>query len=254
MNELKNQYPMKNRILIVEDEIIVANDIEFNLKKLNFDVVGIASCKTEVENFLVSSKIDLILMDIMLKNDESGIELAEYVNSKYSLPVIFLSAYTDLATVERAKYTNSYGYIVKPFKSIDLRIQITLAIYKHEQFLLNSSLSKKHSSEAEKKEIFVKSNNKLIKINKEDIIYIEALKDYVLLFTIDKKYIIHTTMKDIESKLGSSMFIRIHRSYIVNISKIESIEFSNLRLENKELLLPIGGSYKDLLMNKLCLV
>jgi len=107
---------------------------------------------------------------------------------------------------------------------------------------LNSSLSKKYSSEAEKKEIFVKSNNKLIKINKEDIIYIEALKDYVLLFTIDKKYIIHTTMKDIESKLGSSMFIRIHRSYIVNISKIESIEFSNLRLENKELLLPIGGS------------
>jgi len=99
VNELKNQYPMKNRILIVEDEIIVANDIEFNLKKLNFDVVGIASCKTEVENFLVSSKIDLILMDIMLKNDESGIELAEYINSKYSLPVIFLTAYTDLATV-----------------------------------------------------------------------------------------------------------------------------------------------------------
>jgi DNA-binding LytR/AlgR family response regulator len=61
-------------------------------------------------------------------------------------------------------------------------------------------------------------------------------------------------MKDIEAKLGPSMFIRIHRSYIVNIKKIESIEFSNLRLENKELLLPIGGSYKDILMNKLCLV
>jgi len=245
---------MKKRILIVEDEIIVANDIEFNLNKLNFEVVGIASCKTETENFLLSSKVDLILMDIMLKNDESGIELAEFINSRFSLPVIFLSAYTDLATVERAKYTNSYGYIVKPFKSIDLRIQITLAIYKHEQFLLSSSLSNKFSIELEKNEIFVKSNNKLIKINKEDINYIEALKDYVLLFTVQKKYIIHTTMKDIEAKLGPSMFIRIHRSYIVNIKKIESIEFSNLRLENKELLLPIGGSYKDILMNKLCLV
>lgn len=245
---------MKKRILIVEDEIIVANDIEFNLNKLNFEVVGIASCKTETENFLLSFKVDLILMDIMLKNDESGIELAEFINSRFSLPVIFLSAYTDLATVERAKYTNSYGYIVKPFKSIDLRIQITLAIYKHEQFLLSSSLSNKFSIELEKNEIFVKSNNKLIKINKEDINYIEALKDYVLLFTVQKKYIIHTTMKDIEAKLGPSMFIRIHRSYIVNIKKIESIEFSNLRLENKELLLPIGGSYKDILMNKLCLV
>jgi DNA-binding LytR/AlgR family response regulator len=245
---------MKNKILIVEDEIIVANDIEFNLKKLNFEVVGIASCKSEAENMLLSTKVDLVLMDIMLKNDESGIELAEYINSKYSLPVIFLTAYTDLATVERAKYTNSYGYIVKPFKSIDLRIQITLAIYKHEQYLLNSNLSKKNIDEIDKKEIFVKSNNKLIKINKEDILYIEALKDYVLLFTTEKKYIIHTTMKDIEVKLGPSMFIRIHRSYIVNINKIESIEFSNLRIEDKDILLPIGGSYKEILMNKLCLV
>jgi DNA-binding LytR/AlgR family response regulator len=78
-----------------------------------------------------------------------------------------------------------------------------------------------------------------------DIFFIEALKDYVVINTHDSRYTIHSTMKDIETKLGNDHFIRVHRSFIVRLDKIASIDFPNLQLENDRKLIPIGGSYRD---------
>ena len=99
--------------------------------------------------------------------------------------------------------------------------------------------------------ITVNNFNKLVKIKKEKILFVEALKDYVILHSEEKKFTIHTTMKDIESKLGNREFVRIHRSFIVRLDKIESIELPNLRLENDNHILPIGGSYKDDLFGRI---
>ena len=247
------------KILIVEDELIVAKDIQHNLERLGYDVIGIASEMEESLQLVGEKEPDVVLMDIMLRNGESGIDIANAIRKDFKIPVIFLTAYADVATIEKAKKAESYGYILKPFKSVDLQTTIELAIYKHakelevekERDILANYIDQ---VETVSNDVFVRTSNKLIKLKKEHILYVEALKDYVIVHLKNQKYTLHTTMKDIESKLGNKDFIRIHRSFIVQMDKVESIELPNLRLEGESQLLPIGGSYKDELFSRINMI
>lgn len=245
-------------VFIVEDENIVAKDIEQSLKKLGYNVVGMASSGEKVKELLEAGPLpDIFLMDIMIKGDMNGIEVAEFVKENYNLPVIFLTAYADENTLSKAKITEPYGYILKPFKEIDLHTTIEMALYKHQK---TSEIKKELdvystlASEAQngKEYIFVKNKSRLVKIAVEDLFFVEALKDYVIFNSTHGKYTIHSTMKDVESKLPSKFFARVHRSYIVNVDKILSIEHVNgrLQIEGVEKSVPIGGSYKDDLLSK----
>lgn len=246
-------------ILIVEDESIVAKDIQQSIIKLGYNVIGTASSGEKAIEIVSENQPDIILMDIMLKGDLTGIETAEIIRKNYLIPVIFLTAYADDATLSKAKISEPYGYIIKPFKEIDLHTNIEMALYKFkkeretikERDFLYSLIENKESSNDF---IFIKSNSKLVKINTKDIYYIEALKDYVVINTLDTRYTIHSTMKDVESKLGSSAFVRVHRSFIVRIDKISNIEYPNLTLDNDKKIIPIGGSYRDDLNNQIKLI
>ena len=245
----------KTNILIVEDESIVAKDIQHSLKKLGYIVVGICSTGEDAIKVTEEVKPDLILMDIMLKGEMSGIDAATHIREKYNIPVIYLTAYADESTLSKAKVSEPYGYIIKPFKEIDLHTSIEMAIYKHsketnvrkERDFLYSIVENKESKDI----IFVKSNSRLVKVKTSDIYFVEALKDYVVINTANARYTIHSTMKDIEKKLPSNDFIRVHRSFIVRIDKIVAIEQPNLILEEDKKLIPIGGSYKDDLSKRL---
>lgn len=249
----------KINILVVEDESIVSKDIQHSLNKLGYNVVGAASTGEKALELARSERPDIVLMDIMLKGQMNGIETAEIIRNDMSIPVVFLTAYADESTLSKAKVTEPYGYIIKPFKEIDLHTSIEMAIYKHskeqeiirERDLLYSIVESKDSSSDF---IFVKSNSKLVKLKTEDVFYIEALKDYVVIHTADTRYTIHSTMKEIENKMGTADFIRVHRSFIVRLDKIASIEFPNLTLENDKKVIPIGGSYRDDLNNRIKMV
>jgi DNA-binding LytR/AlgR family response regulator len=249
----------KTNILVVEDESIVSKDIQHSLKKLGYHVVGAAATGEKALELVRSERPDIVLMDIMLKGDMNGIETAEIIRNELAIPVVFLTAYADESTLAKAKVTEPYGYIIKPFKEIDLHTSIEMAIYKHgkeqeiirERDLLFSIVENK---EVSADFIFVKSNSRLVKLKTEDIYYIEALKDYVVIHTADTRYTIHSTMKDIETKMGTTDFIRVHRSFIVRLDKIASIEFPNLTLENDKKVIPIGGSYRDDLNNRIRMV
>jgi two-component system, LytTR family, response regulator LytT len=248
----------KTNILIVEDENIVAKDIQQSLKKLGYNVIDIASSGETAIKIAEEKKPDLILMDIMLKGEMSGIDAAEHVKKNLNIPIIFLTAYADESTLNKAKITEPYGYIIKPFKEVDLHTSIEMAIYKHEK---EDAVRKERDflySLVENKEakdiIFIKSNSKLVKVKTADIYYVEALKDYVIINTTVGRYTIHSTMKDIESKLSPADFIRVHRSYIVRVDKIASIEQPNVIIEDDKKVIPIGGSYKDDLLKRLNLI
>ena len=249
----------KINILVVEDESIVSKDIQHSLKKIGYNVVGAASTGEKAIELALSEKPDLILMDIMLKGSMNGIEAADIIKKELSIPVIFLTAYADESTLAKAKITEPYGYILKPFKEIDIQTSVEMAIYKHakEQEIIKERdflYSIVENKEKNYDFIFVKSNSKLVKINCKDICFIEALKDYVVINTIDTRYTIHSTMKDIELKMGTIDFIRIHRSFIVRLDKIVSIEYPNLTLEKDKKSIPIGGSYRDDLNAKIKLL
>jgi len=113
------------------------------------------------------------------------------------------------------------------------------------------SSSFKDSQRLSKEFIYVKSNFKLVKVQNDRILFIEALKDYVIIHTKSEKYTIHSTMKEIEKKLPSDQFMRVHRSFIINLKKIKSIESAILILEDTTKRIPIGGSYRDGLFNRL---
>ena len=122
------------KVFILEDENIVAKDIEQSLKKLGYEVVGIASSGEKVKEYLSEGILpDIFLMDIMIKGDMTGIEVAEYVKQHHQLPIIFLTAYADENTLNKAKITEPYGYILKPYKEIDLHTTIEMALYKHQK-------------------------------------------------------------------------------------------------------------------------
>lgn len=246
----------KNNILVVEDESIVSKDIQQSLKKLGYNISGAASTGEKAILLANETKPDLVLMDIMLKGDMSGIETAEKIKETLNIPVIYLTAYADENTLSRAKVTEPYGYIIKPFKEIDLHTSIEMALYKHgkeqevvkERDFLYSLVENKEGDDGV---IFVKSNSRLVKVNSSDILFVEALKDYVVINLKEAKYTIHSIMKDIEKKLSSNEFVRVHRSYIVRLDKITAIEQANIVMEGGKKLIPIGGSYKDDLFKKI---
>ncbi len=198
----------KNNILVVEDEAIVSKDIQQNLKKLGYNIVGAVDTGEKAIAKANETTPDLVLMDIMLKGSMSGIEAAEQIRNNLSIPVIYLTAYADENTLAKAKVTEPYGYIIKPFKEIDLHTSIEMALYKHskekevikERDFLYALVENKEDGEGV---IFVKSNSRLVKVNTAEILFVEALKDYVVINSEDAKYTIHSTMKDIEKKLAT---------------------------------------------------
>ena len=119
------------RILVVEDESIVAKDIQNSLAGLGYDVVGTVAFGEEAVVQANALKPDLILMDVMLKGAMDGIEAAERIRHAHSIPVVFLTAYTDDDTLRRAKVTEAFGYLLKPFEDRELRTTIEMALYKH---------------------------------------------------------------------------------------------------------------------------
>ena len=245
----------KPNILIVEDESIVAKDIQNSLKKLGYSVMGTTASGEEAIKLVEESQPDVVLMDIMLKGAMSGIDAAAKIKDMFDIPVIFLTAYADENTLNKAKVTQPHGYIIKPFKEVDLHTAIEVAMYKHgkekeikkERDMLYSLVEGKEDRDV----VFVKSNSRMVKIRTKDIYFVEALKDYVIINTANARYTVLSTMKNIEEKLSKKDFIRVHRSFIVLIDKIVAIDHNVLLLEDDKKEIPVGGSYKDELVNRL---
>jgi two-component system response regulator LytT len=247
-------------VYIVEDESIVAKDIQNSLRKLGYNVLGISNNGADAIKQIVELEPDIVLMDIMIKGPLTGIDVAEKIKKEYNIPSIFLTAYADESTLSKAKITEPYGYILKPFKEVDLQSNIEMAVYKHrkdsevvkERDFLYSLVDNKEDSSRDI--LFVKSNSRLVKLNTSEIFFVEALKDYVVLNARYARYTIHSTMKDIEKKLDNGDFIRVHRSFIVRIDKIQTIENHTVVLEEIKKVIPIGGSYREELLKRINLI
>jgi PAS domain S-box-containing protein len=370
----------KIKILVVEDESIVAKDIQNTLIRLGYDVPATASNAISAFQKLEDIRPDLVFLDIKLKGDVDGIQIAEKIKNSYDIPVIFLTSFVDKVTLDRAKVTEPYGYIVKPFNESDLQTTVEMALYKFEKdketknskerfenalinldeailildtrfhitFLnpkaenlagfgnetaagkdlftllqitgeqdgqlsheiLSAKLQDERNYEAknvsvtfprsqvqQKSDItcspvrdekgtligyalvirqsgsaaagsmipggteqsmdsliiqnsfFVKKGSMLVKVFLENINWIQAMDNYVIIQTNADQFVIHSTMKDIEMKLPSDKFLRVHRSYIIPIDKINVLDENTVLIGDKTI--PVGKSYKDAFMNRL---
>ncbi|MDG6244671.1 MAG: response regulator [Methanolobus sp.] len=122
----------KIKVLVVEDENIVALEIKSRLKKLGYVVPSVASTGEEAINKAEAFSPDIILMDIMLKGNMDGIEASRQILERMDVPIVYLTAYADDETLQKAKLTNPCGYILKPFEENDLRTTIEIALYNYQ--------------------------------------------------------------------------------------------------------------------------
>jgi signal transduction histidine kinase len=118
------------RIVVIEDEQIVSKDIQFRLKRFGYEIAGAAASGEEAVALVAETLPDLVMMDVMLKGDMTGTEAAEIIRRDYAIPVIYLTAYADQATLNQAKITEPYGYVLKPFDERELQTAIEMALYK----------------------------------------------------------------------------------------------------------------------------
>lgn len=122
----------KKKVVIVEDEALIALDLEMIMESMNFKVVGISDNGDEALDIISSRDPDLILLDINIRGQKDGIELAEIIRTKTQKPFVFITSYADRNTLERAKHTLPYGYILKPFSEMELKATIEIALFRFE--------------------------------------------------------------------------------------------------------------------------
>ena len=243
------------KILIVEDEFIIAEDLKLQLKKLNYDVSGIAGTYEQAMQLIEEQIPDLLLVDIRLYGDKDGIDLAATVRNQYDIPLIFLTSHADKNTVERAKKVHPDGYLIKPFEREDLYTSIEIAIANY----LKTKSGLKGLNDFEEKQnavlndsIFVKKDHLLVKIRFDELEWIKAERNYLELHCCEKMHLIRSTLKDFLDKLPENNFIQVHRSYAVNLKHISAIEYVAVIVNKKEI--PLGRSYIELLKERLKIV
>lgn len=241
----------KTKILIVEDEMIIAANISLQLTELGYDVTGIIPRGEDALLHIEDNKPDILLLDINLKGKLDGIETAQAMQKTHNIPVIYLTANIDDSHFNRAKQTHPYGFISKPYKKLDLQRAIELTISQlqssHSELIDSNENSNKPFILSDS--IFVRHHNTMVKVNIEDILYIEAERNYCRIYSKTKEYLLVMTLKDMAEKLPPKHFLRIHRSFIVNLSQINEIGTSHIVIQKKAI--PMSKSQKDELLNRL---
>ena len=234
----------KIKIFVVEDEMIIGANIALQLNSLGYEVLGIIPRAEEVLPQIRQILPDILLLDIYLKGDLDGIELAHIIQKEFDIPIIYLTANADDAHFNRAKATNPYAFISKPFKKVDLQhaIELTILRIQEEKKVEFNELETFVMSDS----IFIRSHDKMIKINIKDILYIEAERNYCKIHCKEKEHLIVSTLKDLEEKLNVKNLMRVHRSFIINMHHIDEIATSHLVIAKKAI--PLSSELKKQLL------
>ena len=240
------------KILVVEDEMIIAAKISLQLTNLGYEVDGILPRGEETIMHVKQNSVDIILLDINLKGKLDGIETAFEIQKFSSIPIIYLTANNDEATFNRAKTTRPAAFICKPFKQLDLQRAIELTICRMAERETGPLRAADHNEMQHfilSDRIFVRSKEKMIKIMVADILFIEADRNYSRIFTSNREYLLSVNLKAIEEKLSGNIFIRIHRSYIININQIEEMAENYVLITGKPI--PMSAGLKENLLQRI---
>jgi DNA-binding LytR/AlgR family response regulator len=248
----------KVNILIVEDESIVALDLASGLEHDGYNIAGIADNAEEAQQLFNDNEVDIILMDVNIIGDKDGIDTAIEILKQKAVPIIYLTAFTDAATIERIKQTHPAAFLSKPYSLTNVRIAIDLAVnnfaVSHEQQptgkIIPLDKDSRTTGTPEKEmilrmhdHIFVKHNYAFVKLKLDELLYIEAENNYTSIVTAEKKFLLRLSLNQLLEKINYKSLVRIHRSFAVNINTIQS--FNEHEVEINQQHLPIGRNYKE---------
>lgn len=233
----------KIKVLIVEDEMVISMNLVTILESLEYEVLEPAASYNEALEVLENQKPDIALLDIELGEGKNGIALANFINSKYQIPFIFLTSNADSSTLKAAKETHPASYLVKPFNQDDLFTAIEIAVHNY-----RNSLQKPTADNVLEDSFFVKNKNMFYKVKFDEIRFIKSDHVYIELHTVNqKKHLIRGSLTAFFDRLPSNFF-RTHRSYVVNLDYLEAINSVSVIINGENV--PIGKTFRTNLMEK----
>lgn len=225
----------RKTILLVEDDFLNRRLSKKTLLENNYNVLEAKNAKEAME-ILKKEIVDLSILDINLgENEQNGITLGQQINTKFSVPFIYLTAYDNVDIISQAVSTKPYSYLTKPYKSVDLITSVEIAIRQ------SAHLHKYKPS------ILVKDEDYSLALSLDTINYIESDGNYLLFYTDKKTYKSRSTIKQVLETLPESTFIQVHRAYVVNKTKIEKFNLKSLVISNTEI--PVSKNFTDGIMS-----
>lgn len=217
---------MSYRILTIEDDLLIAEDLKYKLTQLGYEVLGNARSGEEAIAKARSFLPEIIIADIMIDGDIDGIETISKVFEFHQCPVIYLTANSESATVKKAMQTHPAAFLIKPFKISEFTINIDLAI---------ANFKAKHRQpEPVKGSIFVPDKFLYHRVYKNEIIYVEADGAYVKVMTERKKYQLTTNLKTFMAQFEHPDFFRVSRKHLINMEKVDRINGNMLYLKGAD--------------------
>lgn len=198
------------RIVIGEDEILIAEHLKDIVKSFKHEVVGVGHNKNEILRLIEKTKPDMVLLDIRMESKFTGIEIGKILLHQYGIPFIYITAHSDKEIIERALPTKPSGYIIKPFKPMDVYTAIQIASDKFRHTIKDNY-------------ILVKDSGKKIKVYYYNIQFFKSDNNYIEIHTKTKTYVLRSSLEKVAQELTDDGFIKAHRSYIVNSNHITAL-------------------------------
>lgn len=221
----------KFKILIIEDEYFTWRQLSKSVQELGYEVLGNGVDLEANLDLLHTGKPDLVLLDINLGVDHTnGLHIGEYLSKNADTPFIYVTAYETDEITQRAISTQPSSYLTKPFKPIELKVAIELA-------LISQNTNNKNDT------LIIRDNDFYVHVPIRDIKFMESEGNYLKLFTIKKTYRYRQTIKGILASLPATLFMQTHRAFIINVNYVT--KFNNDELAIGAHLIPISEKFRD---------
>jgi two-component system, LytTR family, response regulator LytT len=241
----------KVQILLVEDELIIADYMEACLQKLGYEVVDTCIDYEEAIAALQQHKPDIVLVDITLKGTKTGIDVGNYIKQNLNIPFIFASSHSDKPTIDKAKQALPYSYLIKPFSEEDLYAAIETALMHFAQKQQKEKQENNDNPIVINDSIFIRHKARFVKLQFDELLYLESEENYAVLVTTKGNYALKSTLKNMLDVLPE-YFWRIHKSYVINLHHLNGFDAEEVTIDKKNL--PLSRGFYPLLLEKLKVV
>ncbi len=238
----------KIKVLVVEDDMIIAANISMQLTNLGYEVTGIETRGEDAIGHARENSPDIILMDINLRGELDGVETVLRIHEILVIPIIYLTANTDEASFKRAKETHPFAFVPKPLNTIQLQRTFELVV-QHIRLVKDGKSSENITLKVLDDRIFIRHKGRMVKLLLADILYIEADRNYCRIVTQGNAFVLATTLKTMQERLSKLVFLRVHRSYMVNITKLDVVAENHLEIGRK--VIPIAKMHRGTLLSRL---
>jgi DNA-binding LytR/AlgR family response regulator len=238
------------KILLVEDDPLYASQLEMLIGRMGYTIVGPCDSAFDALDLFHREKPDLLLLDIHLAGDVDGIQLAQRANQAHPTPTVFVTSMQDDHTFARAQKIQPAAFIIKPFDALQLQRTIELAVGKMAPGTAPDAFDRHDLVLADC--LFVKVRDKLEKVPLDDILYVEADDRHSILHTqSNHKFALRLPLSELETKLPVSRFARSHRSYLIHLRWIQSVDLQAMTIQVKEKQVPLSKGCREQILERL---